>query len=209
MVALRWWWRAAALGGALATTGCVERVIREFDEVADGEGGRVDTDTDPGDTDQFPGETTMVDPGTTTDPNAECSIPQDCGDGETCYQGVCVGTGSVRVSLSWNVVTDLDLHVLAPNGEWISYQNPLTTYGQLDVDDCVAGTCVNQDGTHVENIFLDANAPRGTYGVRVVNFDGRAGADYTIEVAGDVAASFVGYLPGSEFNEGPIHEFAW
>jgi hypothetical protein len=199
------------LGGVVATTGCVERIIRDFDEVADGEGGQVepDTDTDPGDTEWRPGETLTDGPDPTSDPNAQCTIPQDCADGETCYQGVCVGTGSVRISLAWGVVTDLDLHVRVPNGEWISYQNPITGYGQLDVDDCVAGSCINQDGTHVENIFLDANAPRGVYGVRVVNFDGRRGADYVIEVAGDVSTSFVGFLPSNEFFEGPIHEFTW
>jgi hypothetical protein len=183
----------------LVSTGCVDRLIRDFGEVADG--GRdefdIDTDTDPGETEQLP------------DPDAECSIPQDCGMNQTCYEGVCVGTGSVRVSLSWNVVTDLDLHLRVPTGEWLSYEMPLTSYGELDVDDCVAGMCVNQDGTHVENIFLDGSAPRGTYGVMIVNFDGRRAADYGIEVAGDVTASFVGHLPSSEFYEGSVHEFTW
>jgi hypothetical protein len=179
-----------ALGMAVTSTGCVERVIRDFDEVADGEGGLVETETE---TDTDIGDTAQL----STD-----------GD-QTCYQGVCVGTGLVRVSLSWNVVTDLDLHVRVPNGEWISYEMPSTAYGKLDVDDCVSGACINPDGTHVENVFLDANAPRGTYGVKIVNFDGRQGADYAIEVAGDTAASFVGYLPATMFLEGPVHEFSW
>lgn len=187
-----------------ASTGCVERVIRDFDEVAEGGGsqGGSETDTDTfGETDQL--TTEGVDPG------AECTIPQDCGDDQTCYQGVCVGTGTVRVSLAWNVITDLDLHVRVPNGEWISYEAPLTSYGQLDVDDCVSGQCLDQDGTHVENVFLDANAPRGTYGIMIVNFDGRRGADYVVEVAGEATASFVGYLPDEMFHEGPVHEFTW
>ena len=214
-VAGRWWKGARALGGLLglvaASTGCVERVIHDYDVVADGEGGLVDTDTDT-DTDTF-GDSSEVSSssGTTTpvDPGAECTIPEDCGDDQTCYQGVCVGTGNVRVSLAWNVVTDLDLHVRVPNGDWISYQLPITSYGQLDVDDCVAGACINQDGTHVENVFLDENAPRGTYGVMIANFDGRSGADYAIEVAGEASASFVGYLPDSMSVEGPVHEFTW
>lgn len=185
----------------LASTGCVERVIRDFDVVADGESGRVDTDTDPGDTAQI---TTSG-----ADPNAECTSPEHCGDGETCYQGVCVGTGVVRVSLAWNVVTDLDLHVHIPNGDQISYETPFTGYGELDVDDCVSGTCVNQDGVHVENVFLDANAPRGTYGVMIVNYDGLGAADYTIDVAGDVTASFAGHLPAAMSFQGPVHTFTW
>lgn len=198
-----------ALGMVAASSGCVERVIHDYEVVADGDGGLVETDTwgetdtDIGDTDQLATTTTGI------DPEAECSIPQDCGEDETCYQGVCVGTGSVRVSLSWNVVTDLDLHVRVPNGEWISYENPITQYGQLDVDDCVSGACINPDGTHVENVFLDANAPRGSYGVMIVNYDGRLAADYAIEVAGDTSASFVGHLPATMFLEGPVHEFTW
>jgi hypothetical protein len=190
--------------GVVASTGCVERVIHDYGVVADGDGGQVDTDTDTdglGETDQLPTEG--------DDPDAECTIPQDCGDGETCYQGVCVGTGSVRVSLSWNVITDLDLHVHVPNGESISYETPLTSYGQLDVDDCVSTECVNPDGIHVENVFLDSNAPRGSYGITVVNFDGRLAADYGIEVAGDVSASFAGNLPATMFYEGMVHEFTW
>lgn len=214
MTAGRGWRRARALGGILAvvvaSTGCVERVIHDYDVIADGEGGRVDTDTD-SETDTF-GDSAYVSTSSTTepvDPGAECTIPEDCGDGQTCYQGVCVGTGNVRVSLAWNVVTDLDLHVRVPNGDWISYQLPITSYGELDVDDCVAGACINQDGTHVENVFLDGNAPRGTYGVMIVNFDGRSGADYSVEVAGEASASFVGYLDAAMSVEGPVHEFTW
>jgi hypothetical protein len=190
--------------GMVASTGCVDRVIHDLDEVAEGGGGQLDTDTD---TDGL-GETHQVTTGG-VDPDVECTIPQDCGPEQTCYEGVCVGTGSVRVSLSWNEVTDLDLHVRVPNGEWISYEVPLTSYGQLDVDDCVSAMCVNQDGTHVENVFLDATAPRGLYGVKIINFDGRRAADYGIEVAGDVSASFVGSLPATSYYEGPVHEFTW
>lgn len=186
------------------STGCVERVIYELDEVAEGgaEGGSLsDTDTDTfGDTEQDP---THVEPG------VECTSPEDCGDDQTCYQGVCVGTGNVRISLAWSVVTDLDLHVRVPNGDWISYQMAITSYGQLDVDDCVSGQCLDPDGIHVENVFLDGNAPRGTYGIMIANFDGRREADYTLEVAGEATASFTGYLPSEMFYEGPVHEFTW
>lgn len=202
----RWQRGALALGTMVASTGCVERLIHDHEVVAEGGGsvGQVDTDTD---TDTY-GETNQL-PTEGVDPNVECVIPDDCGMGQTCYQGVCVGTGSVRVSLSWTAVTDLDLHVRVPNGDWISYETPLTDYGQLDVDDCISGSCVNQNGTHVENVFLNANAPRGNYGVMIMNFDGRQAADYGIEVAGDVAASFVGNLPATMAAQGMVHEFDW
>ncbi|MCX4239266.1 hypothetical protein OEB96_01475 [Paraliomyxa miuraensis] len=203
MPAKRGWLRAVAWLWAMGTTGCVDRVIHDYDGVADGEGGNLDTDTE---TDGL-GETEQG--STTSDPQAECMIPQDCAAGQTCFEGVCVGMGTVRISLSWNVVTDLDLHVALPNGQEISYANSVTPYGQLDVDDCVGGMCANQGGTHVENIFLDGSAPRGTYGIQVVNFDGRRSADYTIEVAGEITAQFFGNLPSSMFSEGPVHEVLW
>jgi hypothetical protein len=207
----RWKAGALALGLVAASTGCVERVIHDVEGVAGGEGGQVDTDTD---TDTDPGDTLQVPPSETetatdTDPDVECMIAQDCGDDQTCYQGVCVGTGNVRVSLSWSVVTDLDLHLRLPNGDSISYENPITAYGELDVDDCVGGACINQDGVHVENIFLGANAPRGTYEITIVNFDGRRAADYGVEVAGEVSASFAGHLPADDFYAGMVHQFIW
>jgi len=106
-------------------------------------------------------------------------------------------------------VTDLDLHVFVPNGDWMSFDNPLTDYGELDVDDCVGGSCVNQNGTHVENIFLEANAPRGTYGIRVVNFDGRRTANYMIEVAGEVNATFTGTVVNEDYAESELHQISW
>jgi len=196
-----------ALGSSLGASGCVERLIHDLGKGADGDGdgGTTVGDDGPGETDQSrPGETETdgVDPGT------ECQQPSDCGTNQTCFEGVCVGTGSLRISLSWTVVTDLDLHLYVPNGDWMSFENTTTAYGELDVDDCVGGSCINQQ-VHVENIFLDASAPRGTYGIQVVNFDGRGAADYSIEVAGAVNSHFFGHLPASDFAQSEVHEIAW
>lgn len=204
----RGWIAAGLMIGSLCVSGCVDRLIRDLDGGADGGADMGADDVGPGDTDQFgdteTGSTTMqVDPGT------ECTEPEDCGVGQTCFEGVCVGSGTVRISLSWTVVSDLDLHLFLPNGDWMSFENPNTEYGELDVDDCVGGMCINQNGVHVENIFLDGNAPRGTYGVQVVNFDGRANADYSIEVAGAVDTAFFGTLPAQEFTQSVVHEFLW
>lgn len=200
----------------LAGTGCVDRLIRDSDGFAggNGEGDHVDTDTD-----GLGGTTVIIPDGstsivittfaTTDDPNLECRTEQDCAEGQTCFEGVCVGTGTLRISLSWNVVTDLDLNVYVPNGDWMNYENPLTEYGELDVDDCVAGMCVNQDGTHVENVFLQSNAPRGTYGIRVTNFDGRETALYAVEVAGAVSAEFSGSVAAEMGAEGELHQITW
>lgn len=195
---------AVGLAATLLSGGCVERLIRDFGQGADGGSqGNDDADDGPGDTDNIPGDTEDVEPGT------ECDEPSDCGSNQTCFEGVCVGVGTLRISLSWQVITDLDLHLFAPNGDWISYEQPVTPYGELDVDDCVAGACQNQVGTHVENIFLDASAPRGVYGIQVVNFDGRAPAEYSIQIAGAVSDSTVGSLPAEEFSESTVYEITW
>lgn len=176
-----------ALGSLLAigglSTGCVERLIYDLDTGADG----------------------TADGGTTED--SECM--DECGAGQTCFEGTCVGTGTVRISLSWTVTTDLDLHVFVPDGSWINFESPMTAHGQLDVDDCVAGVCSNPGGVHVENIFLTATAPRGQYEILVVNFDGRNSADYQLEIAGDVAANFSGSIPAVEYAESEVHVVNW
>ncbi len=192
----------------VAGTGCVDRVINDFPKAdGDGDGGRVDTDTDGiGDTEQ------VDDSSGTTDgvpPGMECAMPEDCADTQTCFEGVCVGTGTLRISLSWTAVTDLDLHVFVPNGESINFENSLTPYGELDVDDCVGGDCVNNGGTHVENVFLEASAPRGNYGIQVINYDGRRAADFSIEVAGAVDAGFSGSLPANSFAESQVYNITW
>jgi len=203
----RGWIATGLIIGSLCASGCVDRLIRDLDGGADGGSDTEVDDAGPGETEQLPGETETTTE--TVDPGTECTEPEDCGAGQTCFEGVCVGAGTLRVSLSWTVVSDLDLHLFLPNGDWMSFENPNTAYGELDVDDCVGGMCINQNGVHVENIFLDGNAPRGTYGIQVVNFDGRATADYSIEVAGAVDTSFFGTLPAQEFTQSVVHEFIW
>ncbi len=61
------------------------------------------------------------------------------------------GTGDVKITLSFDRVHDLDLHVIEPNGEEVSYLNDASaTGGKLDLDtgaNCQAG------GAMSENIF--------------------------------------------------------
>ncbi|MEM9455786.1 MAG: hypothetical protein AAGF11_16520 [Myxococcota bacterium] len=199
----KWRWMATlGLVTALTVGGCTDRLIVDLDSSAGG--GATGGDTDAlGETELVPGETEDVEPGTA------CEEPNDCGSNQTCFEGVCVGVGMLRVTLSWSVVTDLDLHLFVPNGDWISFENQITSYGELDVDDCVSGSCANPNGSHVENIFLDASAPRGVYGIQVINFDGRAAADYVIEVAGAVSDSVSGSLPAQEFSQSMVYEMAW
>lgn len=43
-------------------------------------------------------------------------------------------SGEITVSLLWNDVNDLDLHVVCPNGERISFENKAACGGLLDID---------------------------------------------------------------------------
>ncbi len=84
--------------------------------------------------------------------------------------------GTLKVTLLWDFPGDIDLHVLQPTGNKISYSNPrdYATGGYLDVD--------NRRGSSgaAENIFW-ANAPKGEYRVSinyygVSNSSGHAGS---------------------------------
>lgn len=82
-------------------------------------------------------------------------------------------TGEVQFSLSWHSTNDLDLHVIAPSGEHISYQHRRSRCdGMLDVD-----MNVQPESTEpVENIrWLDRSAPMGRYTVLVHQYRWRSG----------------------------------
>jgi hypothetical protein len=184
----------ARLGlGALLLSGCVERLILDGRDSAGGSdsGESPDGESDSSVDMPEPPEDDPPDDG----PPPECTAPADCAEDQTCFEGTCVGTGEFRVSLSWQVVSDFDLHVRTPSGVHIWYAEPNAGAGYLDVDDCVGGDCRDNGGTHVENIFFNEGADRGTYQVWVMNFDGVGGGDFEIEVAGAAQATFSGSLP--------------
>lgn len=74
--------------------------------------------------------------------------------------------GGVQVTLTWDVNSDLDLHVIEPSGERIFYRNTSSaTGGALDLDSN-AGCRI--DGIRAENIrWPPGAAPPGEYRVQV------------------------------------------
>jgi hypothetical protein len=96
------------------------------------------------------------------------------------------GTGDVKVTLSFDRLHDLDLHVVEPNGEEISYTNDASaTGGQLDLD---SGSHCEQTAANAENIFWPpGGAPPGEYIVSVQNFEQcmPGDIDFTVRVAYD------------------------
>lgn len=70
--------------------------------------------------------------------------------------------GNPRFNLQFTNETsvDLDLYVQTPSGSIISYSNPRSNGGILDVD-CLCGSCPNGPN---ENIYwVEGTAPRGVY----------------------------------------------
>ena len=86
-------------------------------------------------------------------------------------------SGQVQVSLIWDNKNDLDLSVVCPSGERISFDHKLSSCGgQLDVD-------MNESPTSeqpVENIFWPVGAaPKGEYKVLIEHFEQHADEDLT------------------------------
>ncbi len=111
-----------------------------------------------------------------------------------------VGTGDVQVSVTWDVDTDVDLHVLDPGNEEIFYAHRASASGgSLDLDSN-AGCGI--DGKKNENVTWPAGgAPAGTYKVLLDYWQACGGAAQTkyvvtINVKGQASQTFSGTLTG-------------
>ena len=172
--------RGPALGALVLLAGssaCVERLITlgEGESVGEGESeGSSDDGLSAGDV------------------ITDCVVDEDCSDLQNCFSGTCVSSGAMRVSLSWDVVSDFDLHLRLPSGAEISFELKSADGGELDLDDCVAGESREPKGLHVENIVFADSCPPGEYAVWVENFDSRRKGNFVIEIAGEVTAQFAG-----------------
>jgi uncharacterized protein YfaP (DUF2135 family) len=81
--------------------------------------------------------------------------------------GTRVGTGDVRVTITWQNRNDIDLYVTDPTNTRIDYINERSPSGGfLDVDANAA--CRNLQDRPVENVFWPSGgAPNGSYKVQV------------------------------------------
>ncbi|MEZ4391795.1 MAG: hypothetical protein R3A48_11915 [Polyangiales bacterium] len=90
-----------------------------------------------------------------TDRNNCGACGRACATNAACVSGVCVGQGSLRFTLTWNISGDMDLHVRPPCGTEIYYGRLTACGGRLDRDDL--------SGRGPENIFWDAMYTPGRY----------------------------------------------
>ena len=81
-----------------------------------------------------------------------------------------LSSGDIQITLKWDGINDLDLHVIEPSGERIFFQNKNTSSGgHLEVD-ANAG-CGSVMDNPVENIYWPSGrAPEGRYEVLVHYF---------------------------------------
>lgn len=86
-----------------------------------------------------------------------------------------LGTGDIQFTLRWSSTADLDLAVIDPSGEVISYSSPASSSGgQLDVDS--NGNCSSAVTNPVENIFWpEGQSPDGVYQI-IVTYYGECGS---------------------------------
>lgn len=110
-----------------------------------------------------------------------------------------VGTGDVQVSLSWDVNSDVDLHVTEPSGEEIYWNNRTSaTHGTLDLD---SNAACNLDGRRNENVtWPTGTAPRGTYTVKVDLWGacGQTSTNWIVRVSQNgTATNYTGTLTGN------------
>lgn len=114
------------------------------------------------------------------------------------------GTGDVKVTLSFDQSTDLDLYVREPSGEIISFDNTESeTGGILDID---SNPQCELDERNLENIFWPTDsAPEGEYTVAVDYYEAcvETTVNYTVTITiGDdvetITGSFEAAVAGTE-----------
>lgn len=131
-------------------------------------------------------------------PGATCEVTNDCAIGFECTENICAQVEPHRITLSWTVDTDFDLHVRTPNGQEL-YFNGNSTQAWLAADDCygtslpnsdaVTNACSDEDGVHYEDAFLLnlyddtlTTQPRLDYEYWVENYDCDTAGDFEIVV---------------------------
>lgn len=113
-----------------------------------------------------------------------------------------VGTGDVQVSVSFDSLTDVDLHVVDPTGEEIYYASrESASGGRLDLD-ANAGCSIDSPVINNENItWPTGSAPSGEYIVRLDYWSacGKASTNYIVTVhrVGHPIQVFTGTFTGA------------
>jgi hypothetical protein len=112
-----------------------------------------------------------------------------------------VTTGEVQVSVSWDALNDIDLRVVDPLGFEVSWEDDRSPEGgELDLD---SNASCDVDGINNEHIVWPiGKAPRGTYLVRVDNFencsDTAVNFIVTVQTTGHPTQTFAGSFAATD-----------
>ena len=107
-------------------------------------------------------------------------------------------TGDIQITMIWSSTADLDLHVVDPFGEEISFENPHSDSGGRLVNEG-NGSCALATTSPIENIFwATGTAPPGVYTI-VVHYFGtcREEGDQVFEVIVRVDGQLLEIVKGS------------
>lgn len=142
-------------------------------------------------------------------PGDACTSTAQCTVGLQCSANVCAQTDPYRITLTWEVDTDFDLHVRTPNGREL-YFGLDNAEAWLGADDCGSEKCHEPDGTHYEHAYLrelasaDVDAGSETdvieYEYWVDNYGCVVAGDFILEVVskdGTVEQMQSGTLPAA------------
>ena len=115
----------------------------------------------------------------------DCTVGQIKGTNQLAERLIREGakSGDVRVSLMWNDVSDLDVHVITPSSQEIYFGSKRSSCGgELDVD-MNAGSRLSE--TPVENVYW-SRAPHGSYVVYVHMYKNRNARGEASSFSGEV-----------------------
>jgi|APSaa5957512622_1039677.scaffolds.fasta_scaffold05704_4 hypothetical protein len=115
--------------------------------------------------------------------------------------GVVLGSGKLQVTLTWDgadataiATSDLDLHVIEPDGTEVRHNNKIGTFGNLDRDD--------QSGYGPENYFVTGTPAAGQiYRVWVNNWDSTPNVNALVRIKTDYETKVFPINWGTTFNQ--------
>ncbi|MEM1414695.1 MAG: hypothetical protein AAGH15_07335 [Myxococcota bacterium] len=119
-------------------------------------------------------------------------LEDDC-DGRV-DEGCGYGGGMLQVTVAWNSDADVDLYVVDPSGEAVSFQQRRSgSGGHLDHD--ARGACREQPEPRVENAVWESAPPPGTYRVELhylfeCEDAGATTATVSVAAGGSVAGAY-------------------
>jgi uncharacterized protein YfaP (DUF2135 family) len=130
-----------------------------------------------------------------------------------------VGTGDIQISVAWSDTSDVDLHVIDPNGEEISFSHRTSASGgtlDLDGNAACSRNTVGQVSAFVSNenvVWPTGAAPSGEYKVILDYWSacGNPSTDYvvTVQRTGASPMIFTGTFVGTSAPSDTVTTFSY